>query len=147
MLQFTASWCGICKTEMPDFEQAYKTYGEDINFLMVNVTDGSKETLKSAKDFLSNESYTFPVYFDTGMIASISYGVTGLPTTYFFDADGNAVWFIGSNNETHSGQKKNVESFSVYTSWLGRADTVKSEKDEKIKIELLERIRKLRIGE
>ena len=76
---------------MPEFEEAYKKYGEDIHFLMINSTDGSQETVESAKEFIESEGYTFPVYYDTTSIASIMYGVTGLPTTYFIDSEGAVV--------------------------------------------------------
>ena len=91
VINFWASWCGPCKAEMPEFEQAYKTYGDDVHFLMINSTDGSQESVESAKEFIESSGYTFPVYYDTTSIASIMYGVTGLPTTYFIDAEGNVI--------------------------------------------------------
>ena len=91
VLNFWASWCGPCKMEMPDFDEKYKELGEEIHFLMVNMTDGSRETVDVAKAFIEEQGYTFPVYFDTEMDAAITYGVTSLPTTYFIDADGYAV--------------------------------------------------------
>ena len=42
VLNFWASWCGPCQMEMPDFEEMYKTYGEEVQFVMVNLTDGSQ---------------------------------------------------------------------------------------------------------
>lgn len=91
VLNFWASWCGPCKSEMPDFEKLYQEYGEDIHFLMVNMTDGSRETVETAKEFLEETGYTFPVYFDTAYEASVAYGVRAIPTTYFIDAQGYAV--------------------------------------------------------
>ena len=88
VLNFWASWCGPCKSEMPDFEAAYKQYGEEIHFLMVNMTDGARETVDRAKEFVSQNGYTFPVLYDTESNAAMTYGVYSLPTTYFIDAEG-----------------------------------------------------------
>ena len=91
VLNFWASWCGPCQSEMPDFDAAYQTLGEDVQFLMVNMTDGSRETLDTAQAFLEETGYTFPVLFDTESNAAITYGVYSLPTTYFIDAGGHAI--------------------------------------------------------
>ena len=90
ILNFWASWCGPCKMEMPDFQEKYLEYGEEIQFLMVNAT-GGRETINTAKAFLAGTDYTFPVLFDLDSDASMIYGVYSLPTTYFIDAEGYLV--------------------------------------------------------
>ena len=90
VLNFWASWCGPCQSEMPDFYEKYLELGDEIHFLMVNMT-GGRETLSSAKAFLSEKGYTFPVFYDTDSDAAITYSVYSLPTTYFLDAEGNIV--------------------------------------------------------
>ena len=91
VLNFWASWCGPCQSEMPDFQAAYEALGEDVQFLMVNMTDGSRETLESAQDYIAQQGFIFPVLFDTASSAAIAYGVYSLPTTYFIDAQGNGI--------------------------------------------------------
>ena len=88
ILNFWASWCGPCKSEMPDFEEAYKEYGENIHFLMVNLTDGYQETVNSAKRFIEDAGYTFPIYYDTKQNAARTYGVYSVPMTFFIDENG-----------------------------------------------------------
>ena len=88
ILNFWASWCGPCKMEMPDFDEKYQAYGEQVHFLMVNLTDGSQETVETASAFVSGEGYSFPVYFDTDRSGAIAYGVNAVPVTYFIDAEG-----------------------------------------------------------
>ena len=90
-MNFWASWCGPCKSEMPDFNEAYAELGEDIHFLMVNMTDGSRETLETARSYVEEQGFSFPVYYDTDYSAAVAYSVYSLPSTYFIDADGNAV--------------------------------------------------------
>ena len=87
-----ASWCGPCKAEMPLFENIYKAYkNEDIMLLMINMTDGQRETQKSAEDFMKNEGYTMPIYFDKDLDFSMKYNVMGIPRTLFIDKDGNII--------------------------------------------------------
>ena len=90
VLNFWASWCGPCQMEMPDFHEKYLELGEEIHFLMVNMT-GGRETLESAKEFIAEKEYTFPVFYDTDSDAAATYGVYSLPTTYFIDAEGYAI--------------------------------------------------------
>ena len=90
VLNFWASWCGPCKSEMPDFQKKYKEMGDDIQFLMINLTT-DRETMDSATAFLDSTGYTFPVLFDTSGMAAYLYEVYYIPTTYFIDAQGNLV--------------------------------------------------------
>ena len=91
VLNFWASWCGPCKKEMPDFEEIYKEYGEDVHFVMVNLTDGAQETMKTATTFLDGSGYTFPVYYDKDTDAAYTYQVYGIPVTYFINAEGHLI--------------------------------------------------------
>lgn len=91
VINFWASWCPPCKGELPDFEKLYKEMGGDIVFLMVNLTDGQRETLEKAKDFISDENYTFPVYFDTKQDAAYNYGISSIPLTLFIDSEGYVI--------------------------------------------------------
>jgi len=91
VLNFWAPWCYYCTVEMPDFEEMYKKYGEEVQFMMVNLTDGIREILDSAKKHISDNGFTFPVYFDTSLEAAIAYGISVIPVTYFIDAKGNLI--------------------------------------------------------
>lgn len=87
LLNFWASWCGPCKSEMGVFQKAYDTWGDEVQFVMVNMT-GGRETLESASAYVTEQGFTFPVLYDTDADAAVTYGVRTLPTTYFIDADG-----------------------------------------------------------
>ena len=91
VVNFWASWCGPCQMEMPDFDEMYQKLGDEVNFFMVNMTDGSRETVEAAKKFIEDSGYSFPIYFDTDLDAAMTYGVNSLPSTYFIDAEGHAI--------------------------------------------------------
>lgn len=91
VLNFWASWCGPCQSEMPDFNEAYAELGEDIHFLMVNMTTSSRETFEKATDFLDAQGFSFPVLYDLEGDAATTYGIYSLPTTLFIDAQGYGV--------------------------------------------------------
>ncbi len=88
VLNFWASWCPPCKSEMPDFNEKYLELGEDVHFMMVNLTDGYQETKASAEKFLATTDYTFPVYFDTDLDGTYTYGISSVPQTFFIDENG-----------------------------------------------------------
>lgn len=109
VLNFWASWCGPCKNEMPFFQNMYDAYGEEVVFMMVNLTDGSRETVETALDYVQQADYTFPVYFDTNQEAAYAYYVSSIPATYFIDAEGNlAAYGVGSLQEENILQGLNM---------------------------------------
>ena len=100
VLNFWASWCSPCKNEMPDFQAQYEALGNEVQFLMINMT-GGRETLSTTKNFIAQQGYTFPVFYDTFYSAADAYTVTLLPTTYFIDSEGYVIAYVtGAINAT-----------------------------------------------
>lgn len=91
VVNFWASWCPPCKEEMPYFNEVYKELGDEVQFMMVDLVDGSRETVDTAKAFIKDNGYDFPVYFDTDQEAAIAYGIYSIPTSIFIDEEGKVV--------------------------------------------------------
>ena len=97
VLNFWASWCGPCKSEMPEIQKFYDQYGQEVHFLLVSVDDD----VDTAKAFIEDNGYTFPVYFDTTSMGAYTYGASSIPLTFFIDAEGNlAAYYMGAMSES-----------------------------------------------
>lgn len=100
IMNFWATWCGYCKMEMPTFQKMYEKYGDDINFLIINMTDNDRETVEKASEYIKSEGFTFPVYYDKNMSVANTYRVMSLPMTILIDADGyHAAHAVGAMDE------------------------------------------------
>ena len=91
LLNFWASWCGPCKSEMPAIQAAWEQSGQDVEVVAVNMTGMGGETETSALSLIQQNNYTFPVYFDVDSSAAVAFGVTSIPQTYLIDAEGNII--------------------------------------------------------
>ena len=91
VVNFWATWCGPCRSELPAFENLSKKYDGQVEFLMVNLTDGFSETIDNAQRFINENQYTFPVYFDTESSAAYVYDVSSIPETVFINEEGYIV--------------------------------------------------------
>ncbi len=101
-----ATWCPPCRREMPVLASAQQRE-TDIEFIFVN----QGESIEAVQGYLEEEQLQLRnVLLDTHMQLSQHLGVRGMPTTLFFDAQGNLV-------NTHLGElstatlKRGLEHF------------------------------------
>lgn len=87
MLNFWASWCGPCRTEMPLLDAMYKKYkAMGFTLVAVNVEPDSKE----AQAFLRDVPVSFPIAFDNDSKMTKLFDVQGMPSSVIIDRRGNA---------------------------------------------------------
>lgn len=91
VLNFWASWCPPCKEEMPHFDEVYADEKDNVVFMMIDMVDGQRETQKKGQQYVSDQGYDLPVYFDNQQQAAATYGISSIPTTVFIDKDGNII--------------------------------------------------------
>jgi thiol-disulfide isomerase/thioredoxin len=90
VLNFWASWCGPCQSEMPGFNEMSKKYSKDnIAILMINLTDGDRETTSTAKKYIDQNKYDMKVLYDSKLDAAQKYSINSIPRTIFIDKEGN----------------------------------------------------------
>ena len=87
ILNFWASWCVPCRTELPAFRSAQRRLGDDVQFLGMSHQDSREDGL----DLLARAQIGFPSGFDPKGDVARAYGLYGMPTTIFISADGRIV--------------------------------------------------------
>lgn len=90
ILNFWASWCPPCREEMPYFNEASKDYKkEELAILMINLTDGKRETKETAQQYIKDNQYeAMHLLLDTDGDAAKAYQISGIPMTLFIDQEG-----------------------------------------------------------
>lgn len=82
-----ASWCGPCTKEAPMLSGAAKQYGNDIQFLGVDIQDDRN----SAAAYSIEYHVPYPSLFDESGAIHDALGFVGLPDTVFYAADGSII--------------------------------------------------------
>lgn len=90
VINFWATWCNPCKEELPYFEKAINTYKDkDIEFLMIALTDGQRETKETVDSFINKNAYKMNVLYDLDYNAATKYNIYTIPRTIFIDKNGD----------------------------------------------------------
>ena len=97
-LNFWATWCPPCRSEMGTIQSLYEDWGENTGDLVVlgvaTPNSGQEGDIEHISSFLEENGYTFPVVMDeTGML-SYQYGVTALPTTFMITDEGKVYGYV-----------------------------------------------------
>lgn len=89
VIAFWASWCLPCREELPSIESAYQKYQKEVNFLLINMTNWGDETVEGATNFVAENGYHFPIYFDEKAHAQNAYQIKSIPQIRFLDKTGS----------------------------------------------------------
>lgn len=102
IVDFWATWCGPCIASFPGMQKAQEKYKDNPNvkFVFINAWENAKEVKKDVAEFIKKGAYPFDVLFDLDDKVIGSYGVSGIPTKFIVDKNGNirftSIGFSGS---------------------------------------------------
>lgn len=92
MLQFTASWCSVCRKEMPFIEKdIWQRHKDDPNFVLVGID--RDEPLDKVEQFAQQTKITYPLALDPGADIYVKYAErqSGITRNVLIDKDGSIV--------------------------------------------------------
>jgi peroxiredoxin/tetratricopeptide (TPR) repeat protein len=102
---FWATWCGPCLASFPGMKKAIEKYKDDgnVEFLFINTWERVDDKTKNAADFIAKNDYPFHVLVDKDNKVIEKYKVSGIPTKFIIDAQGNirfkSIGFAGSDDK------------------------------------------------
>lgn len=83
-LNFWATWCPPCKSEMPHMQSFSEKMPAHVEVLAVNL----EESQAKAADFADQYDLTFPILLDKDGAVGEAYEIYTIPTTYVLNEDG-----------------------------------------------------------
>ncbi len=85
LLDFWATWCAPCRTEIPHFVEMQNKYGPD-GFQVIGIS--MDDDAKPVKEFSQQYKLNYPVAVGDDKLAESYGGVLGLPVNFIIDREG-----------------------------------------------------------
>jgi thiol-disulfide isomerase/thioredoxin len=85
LINFWATWCGPCRSEIPYLQQINEGWSAD-GLVILAIDIGESQT--TIEEFFEANKFSLPVLLDVHNNVTGNYGITGIPTTFFIDKDG-----------------------------------------------------------
>ena len=89
-LNFWATWCPPCRSEMPSIERAYRELkGRGLAVVAVSLDSDVRSVVER---FVKDLALTFPILLDPRGTSVQTYRLPGLPVSLLIDRNGRFVW-------------------------------------------------------
>jgi thiol-disulfide isomerase/thioredoxin len=91
---FGTTWCPACRSEMPYYKALYDKYAKrGLKFLYIDINESAKRVARFAKE----NSFPYIVLLDSDGSVANNYNITGVPTLFLIDKNGN---IVGASHRT-----------------------------------------------
>ena len=98
LVNFWATWCPPCISEMGSFERLYQLLKTE-GFEVVSVNVDSRDSLAEVRTFVTNNGISFPVLLDPDMKVASAWGLSGYPETFFLSEDGKLLSYFDNEDK------------------------------------------------
>ena len=78
LLVFAAEWCPHCHTELPEVQKFYEENKDSVNVVVVFTS--RKSNLTATKQYVAENKFTFPVYYDATQSLMNGFKIKSVPT-------------------------------------------------------------------
>ena len=96
MLNFWATWCGVCRRGMPQLEALNRDLSRS-GLVLLGVNGESEQ---QSRKFVRDNGYTFPTLVDGGNKVARQFQVSAIPTAVVIDREGRiASYLVGLHSE------------------------------------------------
>jgi peroxiredoxin len=109
MLQFTASWCSVCRKEMPHIEsEIWQKHKNNKDFVLIGID--MDEPLEKVKKFADDMKITYPLALDPGAEIFYTFAAKGAGVTrnVIIDKNGKIVYLTRLYKEDEFNEMKEV---------------------------------------
>jgi peroxiredoxin len=87
LVNFWATWCPPCRSEMPDLDGLYKKYKKE-GLVVLAISD---EDAAKVKPFIDEYRFSYPILLDPGRKVNEEFNIEGIPKSFVYDRDGKLV--------------------------------------------------------
>jgi len=87
LVNFWATWCPPCRSEMPDLDALYQQF-KDQGFVVLAISD---EDVAKVQPYIEQYHYTYPILLDPGRKVHQAYNIEGIPKSFVYDREGKLV--------------------------------------------------------
>jgi thiol-disulfide isomerase/thioredoxin len=85
VVDFWATWCVPCRSEIPGYVALQNKYGKDLVIVGISTDQGGPGPVKK---FIEKYGGTYPIVMSDGNVEGAYGGVDGIPTTFIIDRTG-----------------------------------------------------------
>jgi peroxiredoxin len=84
LVNFWATWCPPCRSEMPDLQKLYTKY-KDQGLVVLSISDEEADKVSA---YVKENGYTYPILLDAGRKVNEMFGIQGIPKSFVYDREG-----------------------------------------------------------